>query len=422
VTIRGDKAELSELTVEGNVQFLETHTAEPSQQPLAIRGDRLHVDHAGRPHAAVTVTGSPAHFEGRGLGLTGSNINLNGGTNRLWIDGPGTMDLPPLGRDLQGRKSAGPMNVRWQDRMEFDGRTVRFEGAVTAASPQQQLRTETLEVVFQEPIRFDELHGRPNPQIEQVRAQGGIFMENQTHEQNRLTAIEKMEAQNLVIDNVTGAVKADGPGRMRTVRHGSVAPGMLGSGMLGPGMLDDAPENADPPSSTADRDTLVYLNVRFQGSITGNLHRRTMTFNDRVRAVYGPVDSWQATLPEDDPDRLGPNGALLSCDHLSVTEMPTPGANRPAMELEARGNTRIEGRDFTARGTRMTYAEAKGLLILEGDGRTDAALYLQRQIGGATNEFFAKKIHYWPRTKRLSVSGARSLEMNQLPMDGMGKQ
>ena len=78
---------------------------------------------ASQPHAAVTVSGSPAHFEGRGLGLTASNISLNRGNNRLWIDGPGQMDLPCSKTSGQPLAAPGSLAVHWQQRMTFDGRT-----------------------------------------------------------------------------------------------------------------------------------------------------------------------------------------------------------------------------------------------------------------------------------------------------------
>ena len=67
----------------------------------------------------------------------------------------------PMDRDLQGRPTgqAGLMTIGWQERMEFDGRVVRFVDSVTASSNQQSLTTETLEVHFRQPIRFARVPG-----------------------------------------------------------------------------------------------------------------------------------------------------------------------------------------------------------------------------------------------------------------------
>ena len=103
--------ELSDLTVVDNVRFVETRTALPDQRPALITGNWLKVTHANRPDAATAcVLGQPAHVEGRGLSLSGSNLNLDSGANRLWIDGPGRMDLP-MNHDMEGQPLQTPVNV-----------------------------------------------------------------------------------------------------------------------------------------------------------------------------------------------------------------------------------------------------------------------------------------------------------------------
>ena len=142
-----------------------------------------------------------------------------------------------------------------------------------------------------------------------------------------------------------------------------------------------------------------------------------MTFRDRVQAAYAPVDSWAAVLDVNDPDALDPDGVLMSCDQLSVHEMPRADGKDPARELAAEGNTVVEGSrsTFTARAARMTYAEDKDLLILEGDGRSDAQLFRQPRLGGATAKHAARKIFYWPQTRRLMIQDARSVQLDRLP-------
>ncbi len=56
-------------------------------------------------------------------------------------------------------------------------------------------------------------------------------------------------------------------------------------------------------------------------------------------------------------------------------------------------------------------------MILEGDGRTDAELYRQLAPGARASKAAARKIFYWPKTKRSYVDGARTLEFNQSPGD-----
>ena len=402
------QAELSELTIEENVRFVETQTARAGERPMLVSGDLLRVTGATTPHAAVTVTGKPARFEARGLTLAGSNINLNRGTNRLWIDGAGRMELP-MDRDLEGRPSRHPesLHVEWKHSMEFDGRTARFEQSVTAAATHQYLQTETLLVQMQRPIRFAKPKLDDDAKVEQIHCSGGVFMQNRTFEGEVPVSLEQMQVADLTIRLIGGEVTAAGPGWLNSVRRGSGNPLDVEMGTR-PGR-----HRVARPATGGEQDKLVGLHVRFRGSITGNLHRRQMTFREQVQTIYAPVDSWQAKLDPRDPDAPGPDGITLDCDQLSVVEMTTPAG--PSRELEAVGDVVVEGETFTARAARLTYAEAKGMLVLEGNGRADAQLFRQQQVGGPTSKAAAQKILYWPKTKRLKIEGARSLELNRIP-------
>lgn len=396
----GKSSDVGELMIEGKVRFTETQTARPEEKPLVLTGDRVHVLDASQPYAAATITGSPAHFEGRGIGLTGSNINLNRGTNRLWIEGPGRLDLA-VDRDLDGRAipEGMPLAVRWQGGMEMDDRTVRFEDSVLAQGRDQNLQTDTLEIVFCQPVRFASPQGQPQPKMERVRCRGGVLVEGRTADAQGPASFERIEARDLSVHLITGEINAAGPGRLASVRRSSAA-AMAQVGL---------PTQAIPPPAAGDP-KLGYLEVRFQRDIAGNMQTRQMTFNEQVTTVYGPVPSWDASLSPDRPELLGPQGAVMQCDRLTVTQMPGANPNERTLELEAVGNTRVEGEQFTARGHRITYAQAKDLLILEGDGRSDAQLFRQTGVGRAVTPMSARRILYWPSTRKGYIDGFRSLE------------
>ncbi len=383
-----EEAELSELTVEEGVRFVETQTAKAGERPMLITGDRLHAVDAGQPHATVTVTGQPAHFEARGLALDGSNLNLNRGTNRLWIDGPGQM-LVPIEKDLQGQPlpQPGVMKVRWQERMAFDGRTARFEERVTATGPQQLLRTETLEVHFRRPISFSGDQIESDPEVEQLLCRGGVFMESTALDDAGRKSHQTMEVVDLAVNLISGALTAGGPGWLCS--------------------LHPTPKG------------LRCLQLHFQGSITGNVLQREMTFHDRVRMAYAPADSWNTTLDIDDIESLGPERMLMSCERLTVAQMSD--ARDTWRELEAAENVVAEGQSdsgtYSAQAARATYDERKDLLVFEGDGRTPATLSLQQQIGGPRSGTAAQKFYYSPRTGRWGrAEGVRSGKFDGLPL------
>jgi lipopolysaccharide export system protein LptA len=404
------QAELSELTVEDNVALRETRTARPDERPLLITGKWLKVSRANRPDATAKVLGQPAYFEGRGLSLTGSNLNLDGKANHLWIDGPGRMEVL-VAQDMEGKPLATPRNLQidWQLKMDFDGRKTVFQRSVVAADPTHRLKTEVMEVQFQQPIRLTEARMQQQPQIEQIVCDKGVAMESYSvdpQQPRQLASLNRMQVADLAInmrpDN--GALRAGGPGWVVNVSRGTG------------NVLGDNPKAAKPKPQS---NQLSCMHVRFQGYITGNVHRHEATFHDQVRAVYGPVDSWSASLDTDDPKVLGPDGMVLHCDELSVVDMAPPNGKERDVELAAVGNAVAEGSDdtFTARAARISYDQKKDLLVLEGDGRTDAELLRQQTPGGLVSKTAGQKILYLRKDNFAKIEGARSLEFNQTPGD-----
>jgi hypothetical protein len=411
-------AELAGVTVQDNVRLVETQTAKPNERPMLVTGDRVEAVSPAQPHGTVLVVGRPAHFEARGLGLTGSNINLNRGTNRMWIDGAGQMDLP-MDRDLEGRPiaNAGTLEVHWRSRMSFDGMKASFEEQVVAAGANSHLQTETLEVLFRQRVSFNDAPGQGSPSqqpdVEQVLCRGGVWIENQTYKQQELTSIERMRMADLAINRTSGAVAGNGPGWVWRVMQGS---GNQINGLGSPPGVSAPPANPDAAAARPD-DRLRCLFVQFQGTLTGNLRRREFTFREEVRTMYDAVEGWDARLDPANPEALSLDGAMMECNQLDARQIATPLEGRLAMEMEALGNALVESprRGFTARAARIGYSETNGMLKLEGDGRTDAVLSRQTQVGGPVSPAAAQRIFYWPATGIVKVEDVRSMEMGQFP-------
>ncbi len=416
VTIRGTEMKPSELTVEGNVRLAETITEQPNQRPVVITGDQIHVVHAAQPYAAATIIGRPARFEGQGLVMRGANINVNRGQNRLWIDGAGDMERL-IDRDLEGRPlaNANPLNIRWQQGMNFDGKTASFNGSVLASLQQRQLKTDVLKATFQRAIRFADTGPQSPPVLEQVACEGSVVMDDRGVEAGNQTSQTHVETNALRIQLITGEITANGSGFITDMRRGSAGLGSLGS-------LPAAAPEAPSPTNTAAKDKqLHYLNVRFQDGITGNVRNRTVTFHQGVQAIYGPVASWKDRLDSADPNGPKPGCTLLTSDSLRVADVPLPtDAKRSAAELAAQGNavvqgTTLTGATFTARAHQILYAEAKDQLILDWNGTTPVELFYQKTIGGQPLHDVAQKIIFYPSTMNLDVYGQRQAELQQPP-------
>ena len=411
------ESKLAELAVEGDVRFAETETANPDEQPVFVRGDQLHLIDPETPRAAVTIVGREAMFDGRGMTVLGPRIQVNRGTNQMNIDGAGRMKLP-VDRDMQGQPLAEGTElwVSWQDRMDFDGRVARFEESVVAEAQGQKLLTETLEVQFERPVRFSrQQEGGPEPRAEQIVCRGGVRMQNVVGRDGQPESRERFEVGDMRVNLFSGKLSATGPGWLSSVRPAEQQPDARGGRLpFGGGSAVDPDTPAAP---------FQQLHVRFDDRISGNVHDRKLTFHGNVRTVYTPADRLDPPVPESDPAALPPRSLVMTCDRLTVAQSPSIPTAAPhaavaaeppiAIELEATGNTLVESRQYTARANRLTYTEAKDLLVLEGDGRTDAQLYRQQQIGGPTSQATAGRIFFWPGTNRLKVDGARSLELSQ---------
>jgi hypothetical protein len=170
------------------------------------------------------------------------------------------------------------------------------------------------------------------------------------------------------------------------------------------------------PVAAAPRDPgLTYLGVDFQRGMRGNLNRRALEFHQRVEAIWGPIARRGDTLDPHAPGGLPQGAVTISSDVLGVGQAPAmPGLQRSTIELGAGGNVLVEGESFTARSARLSWSEAKDLLVFEGDGRSDAQLFRQLKAGAQPSSASAGKILYWRALNRVDVEDARYLDLDQL--------
>lgn len=453
----GGPLAVSEVTVEDNARLVETRTAKLGDKPLLVRGQTLHLEHAETPNAHVTVVGKPAYIEARGLTLSGAIIQMLKGDNRLWVDGAGKMTLPAKGnltggkqRERQGAsaqaaapppgaapraKSAksGPaeqtLEITWQGGMNFDGLQATYTRSVLAQTEHQWLRTDFLAVSLKRRIDFsapppaEGAGGGGSSEVELVDCRGGVEIESREFDERGLTSVDQMQLHTLWVNQTSGAIQGQGPGWVTRVSRGEAAGG-AGNKPAAPAgkppaqtIRPVAMKNERAAAAPAKKDDrLTYLHVTFERDLTGNVNNRELTFADQVRTVYGPILTWQATLNGDDMRSLGPEGIVMTCDQLTVREMPAVvRGERGTMELEATGQVLIEGQTFTAHSHRLTYSQAKDLLIFEGDGRSDAELFRQLAIGQQMTKATARKIMYWRTANRAEVDDARHLDLGNIP-------
>jgi hypothetical protein len=438
VGMSGRETQLDEMSLEGQVHVVEEQGAAPAaansgDAGLEIRGDQLQISRPTRADARAIVSGRPASVRGRGLDLTGPLVDFDRGRNRLGVDGAGRLEVPlaaggdglaafgvtgepPPAAAAAGRPAA--LDVTWQGRMDFDGLTARFVDRVVTVGGETTVQSGSLDVIFNRPIEF--AVGRPQPAVRpdvtRVACGGGVKLESRSAAQDGSKSVERLFSRDIVIDRASGDVTATGPGRFSSTRFGQAAAIAAPTVPAGPG-----PAAAAAPPAPPRPDELTYLGVDFQRGMRGNLGRRVMEFHQRVEAIWGPVARWEDALDVRAAGGLPPRVVAITADVLGVGQAPpAPGRRRSSVELAAGGNVLVEGEAFTARSARLTYSEAKDLLVFEGDGRSDAQLFRQERVGGNTSSASAGKILFWRTRNHFEVEDARFLDLDQLGNAGRG--
>jgi hypothetical protein len=449
VSMAGNRSELEEMSLEGQVHVVEEPRAQAgpglrdpaAEAGMEIRGDQMQLTRPTRFDARAIVSGRPAEVRGRGLDLQGPLVDFDRGRNRLTVDGAGRLKVPVAAgaggfesfgftggtapaaaaqpNAVMGGPAAAPpgsLDVTWQGRMDFDGLTARFVDRVVTASGGTNVRAGSLDVVFNRPIEFSAGQPQPaaRPDVARIACGSGVRIESESAAQDGGKSVEQLFVRDLVIDRTTGNVTGTGPGRLTSTRFGQAPAMALPAGPQTPGA-------APAPVAAARPDELTYLGVDFQRGMRGNINRRVMEFHQRVEAIWGPVAKWGDTLDPHAAAGLPPRVVTISSDVLGVGQAPpAPGQTRSSIELAAGGNVLVEGESFTARSARLTWSEAKDLLVFEGDGRSDAQLYRQAKVGAATSSASAGKILYWRALNRVDVDDARYLDLDQLNAGAAG--
>ncbi len=413
---------VSEATVLGQVRLAQVSLLPAETVPLLVSGEMLQLRTDALERSTVDVRGEPARVHVQGMLLEGSDLHVSQRENRMWAEGPGRMTLPArIKQDTAPTPgnhrltSNSPIWLSWQGGMDFDGQLVRFlkqvevRGIYTSKAGERlhlQSIGDQLHATLNRYVAFDRTKETDGIDVTELRFLGDVFTQNQTfNAQDIVTSQDRMKTRDLNLDRRTGKFAALGPGWITTTR---VDKGSLGNRRGAPPSGAAAAPQANPQGPQK----LVYVRIDYENEIQGNLDLREGEFVHFVRTVYGPVASWDETIEPDRPGGLGPQCMVMTCRRLFVAETGE-GAQR-AMEMSATGDTVVEGDTFVTKADRLSYAQAKDLLVLEGTGRNFASLQQRSRVGEKQAEFMAQKIMYWVTTGDVKVFGAKQLDYNQI--------
>ncbi|TXT36798.1 MAG: hypothetical protein FD138_872 [Planctomycetota bacterium] len=396
------QAEVTEVWTEGNVDLQQSRDGET--EPLRLLGTRLHLQNASRDGEQILhVFGRPAMIRARGFDLEGDEIFLDRFNNRTWIDGAGELNLPVKNDPFDGRELDSPtlLTVKWTEKMLFDGQTATFLDNVEAVLKNSRLTCQEMEVVLTERFSFrDDAGPAPTAEVQRVICKDGVQIDQKQYINGDQSEIRHGEFATLTLDQISGRMEGVGPGKIDLWR-----PGRGKRAALAPRAVAQA--NRPLESEVA---TWEFTSVTFQGKTIGNLHSRQTKFQDRVHITYGPVAHPLDTI---DPDHLPKDGGDMECDSLQILQVTPTGTQKPHVELEAKGNAKLEGRAFNARADQITFDESKELYTLRAIGNRQVTIWRQATRDGEPNELNAKSLWFIPSQNSIGsyqTTGIRGTE------------
>ncbi|HET6423018.1 MAG TPA: hypothetical protein VFG20_05000, partial [Planctomycetaceae bacterium] len=276
--------DVAEVWTDGQVTLTQQRVA--GKSPLSIKGDHVHVQHNGGNNQTVEIIGSMAQVRDNGVYLEAGRIELDRGENQMRVPGKGHLQLP-VKNDFDGKElaEAQPLDVKWKERMTFDGRQATFHGQTRAELGESRIDCDRMEVVLSERISFTEMatgsSGKSDARTDlaAVHCFHDVKFHHNRRQDAKLVDILIAEVWEMHIDRVIGDTTAQGPGRIQLWQRGQGTRGQI------------APQQsarANAPTQV-DATEWEYTRVKFDGIMVGNLHRRHSSFKDRCEVVRGPV-------------------------------------------------------------------------------------------------------------------------------------
>lgn len=428
VALRGKRAAPTTLASNGNVVFRELPTAQSNgQEPFEVSGGQLTAERLDT-NALVTIRGAAsdaagqatgaqlAQISARGMTVHAADVKLDVGQNRLWIDGPGTARLV-LKRGLSGHTATtpAPFDLRWLGGLVFDGRTILVQRKIEIDGPDDRLRCDELSARLNASVNFGKRVDQTTIDVEEVKCRGHVVMDHKSRDEVDVTSHERMELDELTVNQQTGAISGTGRGVIRSTHFANQLPGLATPGA--PAAKPLAAGNAK----------LHFLQVDFQQGLEGNYINREITFLTRVRTIYGPVDAWEQELDANRPELLPPETLTLTSEKLRINEEALTANHRirelaqvngspfGPVQMTADGNVRINGQspakgEFFATADRVSYTQSKEQFILEGSNRMPATLGHRNPATGQQLDNSAGKIIYNRLTGQAEWDTVRAFE------------
>ena len=341
-----------------------TQPLKPGEPPLQVLGNQLHVESVLPSQQLVQVTGTPAMIRSDVSRLEGSDIRLDRERNTLHVLSAGVLQYPVnTALDGQPLERAQLLQVKWAERLEFNGQTADFYERVEASLGHMVMRCNAMHVSLANPLRFDSPHLQKltpqQMQLARVYCENKVELDSAEYQGNIIISRSFGRLGQFVVDNITGKTEAQGPGYFMEWRRGQAA----GDTRL------TAAKAAKPIANPEKTSDWTYSRIDFQGRMKGNVRERFTAFEDHVEIVYGPVAHATDLI---EADALPEGAASITCDTLKVEQFAETDAAPAFVKLRAEGNTKLElewdGHPFHAQADEVKFDESKDYYLLRSIG------------------------------------------------------
>ncbi len=172
------------------------------------------------------------------------------------------------------------------------------------------------------------------------------------------------------------------------------------------------------------------MHLTFRDYMELKLVEKLLDFKGRVEVAVGPVRSLDEFIDISRMRTLQLEQSLLRGDHIriynadDVTRSPTASLAGTAWEMEASGNvnfeTRSESGEMVGRASRVTYVQAKDLVVINGDPQIPAEIRFRPDN---TSRYALAVLSLWQgsiNTKSFQASGDLKIAGNSqfVPVGG----
>jgi hypothetical protein len=401
------RVEPAEVVADGKIEVTQLPpetTKESGTELLSVKGNRVHMLNAGAADQTLHLAGDPAHLWRGGVHIEGNDLIFDRASNMAKVVGKGMMQIP-VQQSISGEKLDVPtqLDVHWSREMKFDGQAAKFVERVLARLETNALECDEMTVSLNRRIDFTE--SRPNARgltLQNVHCKNGVGVQFYSFENDQIVGLTEGRAAAFQLRYDTGDFEVLGAGHFEGWQRGQGRRVEVES--------DDVARANQPVESEGLE--WEYTKVEFAGRITGNIHKRHGTLQDRVRVMYAPVDNVRKIFVRDQLSKDTPSSkkaVWLGCDELEITMHPWEGRERDFVQLLARGErspVELEGRLFQANADTLSYDESKKLFTLRGLGSNKASLAYQERPGAPYSPTRAQMIQFNPANRSGSVQGS----------------